>query len=124
MDFTTKFGFPKPILGEQGAGKAQEFADAMESADTSLANHDHTAGAGAQISHASLSDIGTNTHAQIDGHLSATDNPHGVSAAQTRALADGADTVQETHIDWGTGPGQVSADHIPDGGTKIIPTAA
>jgi hypothetical protein len=37
-------------------------------------------------SHTSLSDIGTNTHAQIDTHLASTSNPHSVTAAQVSAL--------------------------------------
>jgi hypothetical protein len=82
MDFTTKFGFPKPFLGERGANKAQGFADAMDSADAILASHDHTGGAGGQISHTNLSDIGTNSHTQIDDHLSASDNPHAVTKSQ------------------------------------------
>lgn len=38
-------------------------------------------------SHTSLTDIGSNTHAQIDSHISSTLNPHGVTAAQANALA-------------------------------------
>lgn len=34
------------------------------------------------ISHTALADIGGNTHAQIDAHLSSTSNPHGVTKAQ------------------------------------------
>lgn len=34
------------------------------------------------ISHTGLTDIGTNTHAQIDTHIASTANPHGVTAAQ------------------------------------------
>jgi hypothetical protein len=34
------------------------------------------------ISHTGLTDIGTNTHAQIDTHIASTSNPHGVTAAQ------------------------------------------
>ncbi len=39
-------------------------------------------------SHTSLTDIGTNTHAQIDAHIADTANPHGVTAAQVGALAN------------------------------------
>ncbi len=34
------------------------------------------------ISHTGLTDVGTNTHAQIDTHIANTANPHGVTAAQ------------------------------------------
>ncbi len=34
------------------------------------------------ISHTALSDIGSNTHVQIDSHISSTANPHGVTASQ------------------------------------------
>jgi hypothetical protein len=34
------------------------------------------------ISHTGLSDIGTNTHAQIDAHISNNSNPHSVTASQ------------------------------------------
>jgi hypothetical protein len=75
------------------------------------------------INHQSLSGAGTNTHAQIDAHLVSTSNPHSVTAAQVGAIANTVDTVKDSHIDWGTATGQVSADDIPDGTTKIIPTA-
>ncbi len=39
-------------------------------------------------SHTDLSDIGTNTHAQLDTHLASTANPHSVTAAQAGALAN------------------------------------
>lgn len=41
---------------------------------------------GAQLSHTLLSDIGTNTHAQIDTHIANTSNPHSVTAAQAGAV--------------------------------------
>lgn len=44
--------------------------------------HDHSGGDGAQIDHAGLSNIGTNTHAQIDAHIADTANPHAVTKAQ------------------------------------------
>lgn len=44
-------------------------------------SHDHNGGDGAQINHTTLSNIGTNTHAQIDTHLASTSNPHNTSDA-------------------------------------------
>ena len=41
------------------------------------------------ISHTELTDIGVNTHAQIDSHISDTSNPHSVTATQV-----GKDTAQ------------------------------
>lgn len=38
------------------------------------------------ISHTNISDIGTNTHTQIDSHISSTSNPHSVTATQVGAL--------------------------------------
>jgi hypothetical protein len=37
-------------------------------------------------------------------------------------LTIGTDNVKDTHIDWGTGASQISADDIPDGSSKGIPT--
>lgn len=45
-------------------------------------SHDHNGGDGAQINHTTLSNIGTNTHAQIDNHIANTSNPHSVTADQ------------------------------------------
>lgn len=45
-------------------------------------SHDHSGGDGAQISHTSLTNIGTTTHSQIDAHIASSSNPHGVTAAQ------------------------------------------
>ncbi len=59
-------------LGTAGPGDAVEFA---------RGNHVH-----AMPSHTELSDIGTNTHGQIDSHLGSTSNPHGVTAAQAGAV--------------------------------------
>lgn len=42
--------------------------------------HDHLGGDGAQISHASLSNIGTNAHSAIDTHIAAS-AAHGISGA-------------------------------------------
>lgn len=73
-------------------------------------------------SHTSLSDKGTNAHSVIDIHLANTSNPHSVTAAQASAIADAINTVDDTHIDWGTGANQVSADDVPDGSTYAIIT--
>lgn len=40
-------------------------------------SHDHSGGDGAQINHTTLSNIGTNTHAQIDSHIALTNSAHG-----------------------------------------------
>jgi hypothetical protein len=47
--------------------------------------HDHTAGAGNQIDHTTLNNIGANTHAVIDAHLINVANPHVVTAVQVGA---------------------------------------
>jgi len=60
------------------------------------------------ISHTAISDIGTNTHAQIDTHIADTNNPHGVTKSQVslgnvtndaqlkRSANDWTDFTQET----------------------------
>ena len=45
-------------------------------------SHDHNGGDGGTIAHGSLSDVGTNTHAQIDTHVASTANPHSTTASQ------------------------------------------
>lgn len=57
-------------------------------------SHDHNGGDGAQINHTTLSNIGSNTHAQIDTHLGSTSNPHSVTASQAGAVAtSGNETI-------------------------------
>lgn len=43
-------------------------------------------------SHKELSDIGTNTHAQIDSHIGSTSNPHSVTAVQAGAIPVDSDS--------------------------------
>jgi len=49
-------------------------------------DHDHTSGNGAQINHTTLSNIGTNTHAQIDSYIAD-------SSPRVRATATGGQSV-------------------------------
>jgi len=44
------------------------------------------------------------------------------SLLDTNSIPDVDDSVKDSHIDWGTGGGQVSADDIPDGSTNAIVT--
>jgi hypothetical protein len=50
------------------------------------------------------------SHSQIT-----TGNPHSIDYADVGAIEDAADTVKDTHIDWGSGAGQVDLDDVPDG---------
>ena len=43
----------------------------------------------ASIDHTAISNIGTNSHSDIDNHISSTGNPHSVTASQAGALATG-----------------------------------
>lgn len=47
----------------------------------------------ADIVHGDIQDVGTNTHAQIDTHISSTNNPHSVTTSQIGALS-GQDLVE------------------------------
>ncbi len=59
-------------------------------------SHDHSGGDGAQINHTTLSNIGTNTHAQIDSHITSTENPHSTTLEQ--AATAGASTAVDITV--------------------------
>lgn len=69
-------------------------------------SHDHSGGDGAQINHTTLSNIGTNTHAQIDTHIASTSNPHSTTADQVLPTQTGNSgkylTTDGTNSSWGT----------------------
>ena len=49
----------------------------------------------------------------VSEHTSSVDNPHSVTYAQAGAIEDDDDTVGAGHLDWGTGPNQISAADVP-----------
>jgi len=66
---------------------------------SSMPNHIHSGdGSGGSLSHVDLTNKGTNTHTQIDSHISSVLNPHQVTKAQVGLtnVEDGAD-VTSTH---------------------------
>jgi len=73
-------------------------------------------------SHASLTSIGTNTHAQIDTHIANVANPHATTYTQVGAIQNANDRVLDSHINWGSGITQVDGDDVPDGGTRKLLT--
>lgn len=76
-----------PILTEtEGDAAYAPIAEGVTNGDS----HDHNGGDGAQIDHTGLSNVGTNTHAQIDtavtnsvSHIAQTATPHGATDANT-----------------------------------------
>jgi len=58
------------------------------------------------------------TAAQIKTHIDSTSNPHSVTYTQAGAIQDAANTVKDTHIDWGSGASQVDTDDVPAGSTN------
>jgi hypothetical protein len=86
--FHVRAGSPEHALSAEFAHDADTLDGYHASAFAAVAAgvtggnaHDHNGGDGAQINHATLSNIGTNTHAQIDTHVASTSNPHSTSDA-------------------------------------------
>ena len=52
------------------------------------------------FSHTTLSDIGVNTHAQIDAHIASSANPHSTTKAQVGLgnVDNTADTAKNTYL--------------------------
>ncbi|MGQ9688687.1 MAG: hypothetical protein ACUVXF_07890 [Desulfobaccales bacterium] len=70
----------------------------VDGVDVSNHKSRHEAGGADALAHQNLAGAGAYTHAQIDAHLTDTNNPHSVTAAQVGAIANAADTVKDTHI--------------------------
>lgn len=51
-------------------------------------------------------------------HIGNTNNPHNVTASDIGAFQDAPDSINDTHMDWGSGTGQVDTDDIPEGSTN------
>lgn len=71
----------------------------------------------ANISHTAISDIGTNTHAQIDTHIADTSNPHGVTKSQV-SLGNVTNDAQlkRSANDWS----DFSQETTPNTGDKVL----
>ena len=69
------------------------------------------------ISHTSISDIGTNTHAQIDAHIADTSNPHSVTKTQV-SLGNVTNDAQlkRSANDWS----DFTSTATPNNGDKVL----
>ena len=100
---------PAQVLTGIGAASASHNHDAnyapAAKGVTNGDGHDHSGGDGAQINHSSLANIGVNTHAVIDSHLSSTSNPHSVTADQVLPSQSGhggkAIITDGSTVSWG-----------------------
>ena len=68
--------------------------------------------------HTLLSNIGTNTHAQIDTHLANTSNPHAVTHLQLPDNGTNTHAQIDTHLVNTSNPHSVTHAQLPDNGTN------
>ena len=79
-------------IGSGGGGGASQLSDLSDVSSVVYTNGytlraNGTNFTASQLAHSDLSGAGSNTHAQIDSHISNTSNPHSVTAAQAGAVA-------------------------------------
>lgn len=131
-------------LPKDSGSKASDFAVAAKGV-TNGDSHDHNGGDGAQIDHTTCSNIGTNTHAQIDStlstntsnistntsnlstHVADTANPHSVTAAQAGASPTYTDAGDASAWDYDSSAASLTIDgswHTLDISSKIGSAAA
>lgn len=88
--------------------------------DFTNATHTHAGNStGGTVSHTALTDKGTNTHANIDSHISSTSNPHSVTAAQAGAVPTSR-TVNGKALSADITLGLASADFANQGTTTTV----
>ena len=77
-------------------------------------SHDHSGGDGAQIDHTGLNNKGTNTHAQIDTHIAATNNPHSVELADVLTQQSHINDAETVHVVTDPADAPADADALRD----------
>lgn len=120
------FGRTGTVTAQSGDYTAAQVGAAPSSQGVTNGNsHAHSTGDGAQINHTSLSNIGTNTHVQIDTHIASTSNPHNTTASQV-GLGSFEASSSNIKMDGTASVGLLStvprADHIHPTDTSRVST--